>query len=132
HVDVPDPVHSDPRRVVRLPVPVVLAAAKNQEERAGIRELLQAAGAVPGESVVELARLGDEDVPASVHGKAGGDIELTVAATEAAPLGQEGPVAVEFLNAIVHAVRNEDVPAPIDGDVHRFIELSVPVALAAE
>src|SRR5262249_51636429 len=61
--------------------------------------------------------------------------ELPVPAAKATPLGEEGPVVREFLDAVVAAweripVSDEDVPARIHRDPGRVGELPVPAARA--
>src|SRR5262249_34955814 len=72
-----------------------------------------------------------EDVAARIYGDVLGMIELPVPATSAAPRREEGPVAVELLDAVVAAIGNEDGAASVYRDPVGELELPVATPLAA-
>src|SRR5439155_836112 len=78
-----------------------------------------------------IVAVGDEDVPAPIHGDASGEAELPVPDAWAAPLREEGPGVRELLDARVEVGGEDEVAAPIDGDAFGFEKLPVPAALAA-
>ena len=60
--------------------------------------------------------VGDVDVSGRTGGDAVGDVELTVAAAIAAPLGDEGAGRVELLDAVVAGIDDVDVSCRVGGD----------------
>src|SRR5262245_44019671 len=82
-----------------------------------------------------VAGVGDEDVPAAIHGDASGFVELPFSAAPAARLGEEGSGVRQRLEADVDVesvpLGDEDVPAPVRGKASGRQELPVPGARAA-
>ena len=67
-------------------------------------------------------------MPGRIHRDAVRSIELPVAGTAIAPLGDEVAARVELLDAMVVGVGDVEVAADVDGDAARIVELPVPVA----
>src|SRR5262249_57227622 len=72
------------------------------------------------------------DVCSSDLGDAVRSVELPLRAAHAAPLKQEHSGVGEFLDAVIAAVGDEDVPIVIHGNGFRIEELPLPATLAAE
>src|SRR5262249_32771991 len=125
---------------VELPVPCT-EAPPLQEKGPGARELLDAS----------VAGVGDEDVPAAVHGDVNGVNELPVPRSlnptpargdacladrhpvlySPAEREEEGPVVGELLDAGVVDVGHVDVAASVHGDATEApLELPISVAIA--
>src|SRR5205823_1240428 len=124
--DVPAPIHGDAPGNVELPVPAA-SAAPASEERPAVRVLPDGGADVVADEdapapldahpryvgdprirhaparvphlllAAVVAALAHEDVPAAIHGDAGGAVELPVPAAQAAPLGEECPGVRELL-----------------------------------
>src|SRR5262249_42950755 len=94
---------------------VLHSPAEGEEEGPGGRELLDAA----------VEQVGDEDVPAVIHGNATGVVELPDPAAQAAPRGDKGACVRELLDAVVPLVGDEDVAAAIGRHAGWTVERSV-------
>ena len=79
-----------------------------------------------------IVRIGYVDILTAIYGKAGRNIELTIASAKTAELELEIARRVEDLNASVKGISNVDVLAAINRDAFRNIELTVTKAIASE
>ena len=80
---------------------ILMVLAHQDDRDSGARELLNAV----------VASVGDVDASAPLDGDATRTVELPVPAARAAPRGEEAPVAVELLDAIVGAAPEEPAQA---------------------